>query len=133
MTTLLSADNRLDLDAGSAPWLDVGQMEMLTGWRLKPEGLCRDDVCVPVPAGRESEFVDGERVNAEAFWAHLGKPLAVSNDRDVWFFGEDAGTRNAQMTSLEAPDFTLPDFDGELHSLHDFRRQRVLLLTWASW
>ena len=132
MTTLLSAEGRIDVDTGT--WLDVDQMEALTGWQLKPEGLCRGDVCVPVPAGREREFVDQDgRVDAEAFWSHMHKPVAVSQDRDVWFFGEDAGTRNAQMASLDAPDFTLPDFSGELHSLHDFRRQRVLLITWASW
>jgi len=27
----------------------------------------------------------------------------------------------------------LPDFNGKLHSLTDFRRKRVLLITWASW
>ena len=41
--------------------------------------------------------------------------------------------RNDALLSLSAPDFTLPDFNGKLHSLTDFRRQRVLLITWASW
>jgi peroxiredoxin len=34
---------------------------------------------------------------------------------------------------LEAPDFTLPDIDGQLHSLSDFLGKKVFLVTWASW
>jgi peroxiredoxin len=37
------------------------------------------------------------------------------------------------LSSLAAPDFTLPDMNGKLHSLSDFRGKKVLLLTWASW
>jgi peroxiredoxin Q/BCP len=33
---------------------------------------------------------------------------------------------------VEAPDFTLPDLDGNLHSLSDYRGRKVVLLTWAS-
>ena len=59
--------------------------------------------------------------------------MSRAADGDVWFLGEGAQQRNDAMLSLEAPDFTLPDFQGNLHSLSDFRRQRVLLITWASW
>jgi hypothetical protein len=59
--------------------------------------------------------------------------VAASNDGDVWSLGEAANDRNDAMLSLEAPDFSLPDFNGKLHSLTDFRRKRVLLITWASW
>jgi peroxiredoxin len=37
------------------------------------------------------------------------------------------------LSSLAAPDFTLPDIDGNSHSLSDFRGKKILLLTWASW
>jgi peroxiredoxin len=37
------------------------------------------------------------------------------------------------MTSLEAPDFTLPDLEGALHSLSDHRGKKRLLIAWASW
>jgi peroxiredoxin len=32
-----------------------------------------------------------------------------------------------------APDFTLPDLDGRMHSLSDYRGKKVFLLAWASW
>ncbi len=34
---------------------------------------------------------------------------------------------------IEAPDFTLENFDGEKQSLHDFRGQVVMLNFWATW
>ena len=39
----------------------------------------------------------------------------------------------AQLASLEAPDFTLPDLDGNLHSLSNYRGRKVLLATYGSW
>jgi len=32
-----------------------------------------------------------------------------------------------------APDFTLPDLDGNLVSLSDFRGKKTLVFIWASW
>ena len=32
-----------------------------------------------------------------------------------------------------APDFTLPDLDGQQVSLSDYRGKRVVLFMWASW
>ncbi|MBT3788257.1 MAG: redoxin domain-containing protein [Alphaproteobacteria bacterium] len=63
----------------------------------------------------------------------MNKPLAHSADGDVWVLGEDAEDRTAGLTSLDAPDFALPDLDGKLHSLSDYRGKKVLLATWASW
>ena len=54
-------------------------------------------------------------------------------ERATWILGEPASARAAALDSLEAPDFTLPDVDGELHSLVDYRGKKVLLATWASW
>ena len=73
------------------------------------------------------------RVNLSEVWQMMGKPAAVSNDGDVWSLGEAANDRNEAMLSLEAPDFSLTDFNGKLHSLTYFRRNLVLLITWASW
>ena len=44
-----------------------------------------------------------------------------------------AADRSRDLESLEAPDFTLPDIEGKLHSLSDYRGKKVFLATWASW
>jgi hypothetical protein len=100
---------------------------------MKPEGFCKDDICVPTPPGKADRFVQGESINVSAFWDLMGKPAVRTADADVWLLGEGAGTRNDALLSLQAPDFTLPDLDGNLHSLSDYRGRRVLLITWASW
>ena len=47
--------------------------------------------------------------------------------------GAAAADRAAALRSLEAPDFTLPDRTGRLHSLSEHRGKKVLLVSWASW
>ena len=134
--TLLSERGRADVEGravGDDLWLSSGDLEQALGWTLKPEGLCQGDVCVPVPPARAAEFVSGRDVNVAAFWRHLAKPVVRADDGGHWYFGEGAAERRRQLESLEAPDFTLPDLDGRLHSLSDHRGKKVFLATWASW
>jgi len=118
---------------GDALWLPVDAAEAASGWQLKPEGLCRGDVCVPVPPGEADAFVGDGEVNIAAFWRRMGKPLAASDNGTVWALGEGAADRAAALDSLEAPDFELPDLAGQHHRLSDHRGRKVLLTTWASW
>ena len=105
----------------------------ITGWLLKPEGLCKGEVCVPLPRGRESEFVRDEQVNVAALWRYLSQPVVHSDRGSVWVLAASGRDRAAALRSLEAPDFTLPDPSGRLHSLSDYRGKKVFLVTWASW
>jgi len=114
-------------------WLTAEDTLRSTGWTIKPEGLCKAESCVSVPPGRETEFTDDGRINVSAFWRLMGNPVVHSPASDAWFLGEGATGRNDALLSLAAPDFTLPDLDGKLHSLTDFRKMRILLATWASW
>ena len=119
--------------ADDALWISAKDLERATGWTLKPEGLCRNDVCMAVaPADRE-RLVDGDAVCASGLWETLGRPALHDEARSVWMLGEAAADRSTQLESLEAPDFTLPDITGKLHTLSDFRGKKVLLATWASW
>jgi hypothetical protein len=137
MTTVLTESGEFSAVeaevAGDALWLSAGEADAATGWVAKTEGLCRGEVCVPLPAGREREFVRGSRVNVAALWRHLGRSVAHSERGHVWALGGSARDRAATLRSLEAPDFTLPDASGRPHSLSDYRGKKVFLVTWASW
>jgi hypothetical protein len=121
----------------NALWLDAAELKKLTGWELKPEGICRGDLCVPIPPGREHEFSskrDGATfLNFSALADQMGKPWAGDSKHRVWYFGAEAAERGNALRSLEAPDFELPDLDGKLHRLSDYRGSKVFLLAWASW
>ncbi len=101
------------------------------GWELKPEGLCLDDICVPVPPG-SAVLADGA-VDLAAFAALLRRPLALDVAERAASLGTGADQRGSTLASLEAPDFTLPDLEGRLHSLSEHRGEKVFLVAYASW
>jgi hypothetical protein len=106
-----------------------------TGWELRPEGLCRGEVCVPV-RDTGTLAVDGG-LDLRAVAAVLQRPLALEPappaGSAVAVLGEPASAVAEQMTSLRAPDFTLPSLDGEPVSLSDFAGRKKMLLAWSSW
>ena len=67
---------------------------MANAFELKPEGLCRAEVCVPIPPGREAEFVQGSAVNLAAFWPYRGGHLIHDASGDVWVATSDRELRD---------------------------------------
>jgi len=120
---------------GKDLWLSLDDLRTATGWELKPQGACLADTCVPIPAGREAEFLraNGAQFNLAALARLLGQPVAHDDTHNLWFFGEAASVRSHALLSLQAPDFTLPDLDGKLHALSDYHGKKILLVSWASW
>lgn len=129
MTKILTPTGEYDVAAHDGLWMSPVDAERVTGWTLKPEGMCRADLCVPLPA---SALASNE-VDLEAFWRKLDGPVVASEARDVWALGTPAEERNAALEGLDAPDFTLPDLDGVPRSLSQLRGRKVFLATWASW
>lgn len=101
------------------------------GWELHPEGLCREGLCIPVPADAALETSDG--VDLAALARVLDRPLAVDIDEGAAYIGVAAGDRQRALRSLVAPDFELPDLTGRVHRLSDHRGKKVLLVAYASW
>jgi hypothetical protein len=114
-------------------WLSAANLERASGWVLKPEGFCKDEVCIPVPPARKDDFAGGGRFNLTALAGLLGQPAVADEEHRVYCFGEAAAERARKLRSLEAPDFTLPDLAGRMHSLSEHRGKKVLLVSWASW
>jgi len=140
MAATIIYDDRAAIDAASATiegdnlWLATADLTRATGWEIKPEGACLGDRCVPLPAGRKAEFQrPGDRFNLAALARHLGQPYAADERHSVWSFAPAPEVIGGKLRSLEAPDFTLPDLDGKMHSLSDYRGRKVLLMSWASW
>jgi hypothetical protein len=137
MITLLHEQSENVCSTGRANgddlWIGAQEFAAATGWQLKPEGLCRADICVPVPSGRAADYVSADALNAAAFWQRMGHPVVHDAAGEVWVLGTRAADRTSALTSLEAPDFTPPDLAGAPHSLSEHRGKKVLLATWASW
>jgi AhpC/TSA family len=131
MSTLviIDDDQRLEV-AGSDGAADAESFAAVTGWQLKPEGLCKGDVCVPV---RTTVTDESGRLVVTKVAEAMGRPAVADPARGVIALGTPTHDRATSMASLQAPDFTLPDLDGNSVSLSDFKRRKVLLLAWSSW
>ena len=102
------------------------------GWELLPEeGLCRDGKCIPVALN--TTLVTPEGVDLVSLATLLARPLALDLETGAAYLGASAQERRLALTSLQAPDFTLPDLNGNLHSLSDYRGHKVFLVAYASW
>ena len=135
--TVIQADGAVQVDAtidasGATVRMPADAVQQSLGWERKAEGLCRDEVCIPTRSLVGVEGDDG-MFDLARLAALLERPCAIDIDGAAAFVGVGASQRAARLTRFEAPDFTLPDLDGTLHSLADHRGKKVFLATWASW
>ena len=107
--------------------IDPKDFESRTGWAIKPEGACKGEVCVPLPAGTAS----GAKLHAQMLSERLGMPLIHDADAKVWCLGPEAMGR--ALTTARAPELVLPDYQGTQFHLSSLRGQKVLIVTWSSW
>lgn len=100
------------------------EFEAGTGWRLKPQGACQGEVCVPLsrPAG--------DRVDVAQAAKDMGMPLVPAPEHGLWALGP-AVIGSRALASAEAPDLRLPDLSGKDFRLSSLRGKKVLLYAWA--
>ncbi len=90
-----------------------------TGWEIKPEGACRGDVCVPLPAGDFDAAATADRLG-----------MAVVAEPGLVAVGpETLGGR--ALTTVDANGFQLPDLDGRPFDLSSLAGEKVVLVAWA--
>src|SRR2546421_12171695 len=97
------------------------ELEQRTGWTIRLEGACRDEVCVPLPAPFDVRDL-AER---------LGMALVEDPDHRVWALGPESGGR--ALTSAELPEIVLGDRHGVPFALRSLRGTKVFMIAWASW
>ena len=112
------------------PAIPAGALEETLGWDLQPEGLCQGPMCIPVD---QSALVREDGLDLGVLAGALQRPLVTDEKHAVASLGASHHDRGDALASLDAPDFTLPDLDGNLHSLSDQRGKKVLLVAYASW
>jgi hypothetical protein len=98
-----------------------------TGWELKPEGACKDERCVPLPAG----VVRDGTVDIVAFADRLAMPIARDDAHGLSALGPESGGHVLATTTF--PDLVLSDFDGNAFDFAGLRDRKTLLVAWASY
>jgi hypothetical protein len=133
MVVINYGDTEVELDGaewrGDDVWLPLEELPSAIGWDVQAEGVCAGEVCVPVPPGQT--WWDDTHFDVSAFARHIGLAEASDPQRGIVAY-EAPRVRAGGPATIDAPDFTLPDLDGSLHSLSDYRGQKVVLFTWAS-
>lgn len=132
--TILDGGESKRLDAridGDRVWLTAGSVQERLGWQLKPEGLCRGEVCIPVRD--RAALVADDALDLERLAELFDRPLALNVAERCAALGEGHLSRAQGLASLEAPDFALPDLAGRTHRLWEHRGKKVLLIAYASW
>ncbi len=99
-----------------------------TGFELKPEGACKAEICVPLPARVR---LPGGRVDARAFADALGMGIVEDAARRRWALGPESGGR--ALSTAVVPEITLPDRHGRPFRLGSLKGTKVFMCAWASW
>ena len=122
-------------------WLTLPDLTRATKFVLKPQGVCRDELCFPIPKARKTAFLSVQKSGRRSItWFNLSEfarlvkqPEVVDEEQAIWYYGPRQSVQNSHTSSFVAPDFTLTDMKGVRHSLRSYRGKKVLLVTWASW
>ncbi|HJM76296.1 MAG TPA: hypothetical protein QGI71_10650 [Dehalococcoidia bacterium] len=132
--TILGEGSAVEVDAstdGGPVRLSVEGVERALGWELQEEGFCLGPVCYPVPP--DTDLVTDAGVDLVGLATLIDRPIALDETEHAAYLGVSACERSRELELLYAPDFTVPDLDGEPHSLSDHRGKKVLLVAYASW
>lgn len=108
-------------------WIPATKLPQINEFVVKPQGACREDICIPLP----KELKKNGWLNLSGFARKLKQ--AVVHEGSIWSFGEMPVLRSGFLQSRVAPDFAIRDRKGKTVRLTDFRGRKILLLSWASW
>ena len=120
---------RFDAKDPTALWIRRRDLPAVNGFEVKPQGACRDDICVPIP----KSMMRGGYFDLTAFARKARQVVVNDTAARAWSFGEIQALRGGFLNSRTAPDLSVPDRAGRPVHLSQFRGKKVLVITWASW
>ena len=131
--TILRGDGEATVAARAAEraTIAIADVAAATGWELRPEGLCRGAVCVPL-RDRDALVVD-DRVDLARLGEALHLPVVIDTEAGVAALGDDPVQIAASLRDRRAADFTLPTLAGTPFTFSSLGRKKKLLVAWASW
>lgn len=137
--TVLYDDRAIDVTRTLADpddlWVVPEDLTRISGFVVRGNQVCREKVCVPARPNSDVRINRAGQtwISMTELARQLKQAVAVDAERAVWSFGEIPAERASLFESALAPDFTLPNRQGQPVRLSDFRGKKVLLVTWASW
>ena len=130
---LIDVDGREHELGGQDGFADAADLAAATGWELKPSGLCRGEVCVPLLGRQVTALGDDSQIDLAEWAAALGLLIARDEEAGVVAVTPGAETRARETADGMAPPLTLNDVDGNPVAFEEFSGQKRVLVTWASW
>src|SRR5258706_12721206 len=72
-------------------WITTADLKRATRFEVKPQGVCRDELCFPLPKAKQQEFVRKDAgkswFNLTAFAQLVHQPVAHDAALSTWYFG----------------------------------------------
>ena len=114
-------------------YVAAADLTAATEWELKPSGLCRGEVCVPLLGRDITAPGDPTRIDLPGWAAALGLLTASDEDARVVALAPAAATHARETADGKAPPLPLNDVDGNPVAFEDLSGHKRVLVTWASW
>src|SRR5215831_12115172 len=73
-------------------WITLDDLKKATRFEVKPAGVCRDELCFPLPKSGKDTFTRKENnqtwFNLSAFARLIHQPIVTDEKHSIWLFGE---------------------------------------------
>ncbi len=118
---------------GDGLLIDPIDLQSINGFEIKPEGVCYEDLCVPLDDSLMITQAGQKWFSLTALAELLGQPFVVDEEAGVWSFAEIPAKRENMMVNAMAPDLELTDRQGKVVLMADLKGKKALIVTWSSW
>ena len=126
-TSVLYQGRQITLsETGTGPSLLINSVDLkrINGFELKPEGACYAEMCIPMNSKLLITKNNKEWFDLTAFADLLDQPYVFDQESNVWSFAEIPVMRENMMVNGLAPDFEIPDRQGNVIRMTDLKAKR---------